>query len=103
MFTANISSHSVSVIELPDSNDVIHVNLAPSGGYFLSAVAFDLTGQRLFTANQGDSVSIIDIPTVSKICQDSGFDTSDIRILFQVNIHWNKQHALTSLEKVLVT
>ena len=26
-----------------------------------------------------DSVSIIDLPTIAKICQDSGFDTGDIR------------------------
>ncbi|MGI0052203.1 MAG: hypothetical protein ACRD8K_10745, partial [Nitrososphaeraceae archaeon] len=36
-------------------------------------------GQRVFTANQGDSVSILDLPTVSKICQNSGFNTGDIR------------------------
>jgi hypothetical protein len=34
----------------------------------------------VFTANfNSDSVSIIDLPTVSKICQASGFDTGDIR------------------------
>jgi hypothetical protein len=35
---------------------------------------------RVFTANSiSDSVSIIDLPSVAKICQDSGFDTGDIR------------------------
>ena len=45
------------------------------------AIAFDQAGQRVFTANtDSDSVSIIsNFPTVAKICQDSGFDTGDIR------------------------
>ena len=34
----------------------------------------------MFTANAiSNSVSIVDLPTVAKICQDSGFDTDDIR------------------------
>ena len=45
-------------------------------------LAFDPAGNRVFTANSiSDSVSIIDLlsATVGKICQDSGFDTGDIR------------------------
>ena len=41
-----------------------------------------LAGQRVFTANcNSNSVSIIDLSsaTVAKICQNSGFDTGDIR------------------------
>ena len=35
---------------------------------------------RVFTANSGsDSVSIIEFSTINRICQDSGFDTGDIR------------------------
>ena len=70
-----------SVIELDNANNVIDVDLkTPSGGDFPIAIAFDPIGHRVFTANQlSDSVSIIDLPTVAKICQDSGFDTGDIR------------------------
>ena len=55
--------------------------LLPTGGDAPISIAFDAAGQRVFTANaNSDSVSIISIlPTVAKICQDSGFDTGDIR------------------------
>ena len=57
--------------------------LLPSGGDGPISIAFDAAGQRVFTANGfSDSVSIIDLlslQTVAKICQDSGFDTGDIR------------------------
>jgi YVTN family beta-propeller protein len=81
VFTANLNSDSVSIIDLANVNTVINIPLAPSGGDAPFAIAFDETGQRVFTANlNSDSVSIIDLPTVAKICQDSGFDTGDIRI-----------------------
>jgi YVTN family beta-propeller protein len=83
VFITNFGSSSVSIIDLDNSNTVTNVPLAPTGGTTPVAIAFDETGQRLFTANAGsDSVSIIDLlslPTVAKICQDSGFDTGDIR------------------------
>ena len=60
-------------------NTVTNVIFA-SGGDGPIAIAFDEAGQRVFTANEfSDSVSIIERPTVAKICQDSGFDTGDIR------------------------
>ncbi|MGH9980863.1 MAG: thrombospondin type 3 repeat-containing protein, partial [Nitrososphaeraceae archaeon] len=58
------------------------VPLLPSGGDEPQEIVFDQAGQRVFTANtDSDSVSIINLSsaTVSKICQDSGFDTGDIR------------------------
>jgi hypothetical protein len=56
------------------------VPLAPSGGNAPVSIAFYQAGQRVFTANVlSDSVSITDLPTVAKICQDSGFDIGDIR------------------------
>ncbi len=82
MFTANVNSDSVSIIELNNANNVIDVDLSLSGGDGPVAITFDEAGQRVFTANaNSDSVSIIDLlsATVSKICQDSGFDTGDIR------------------------
>ena len=51
-----------------------------SGGESPFSIVFDPDDQRVFTANDAsNSVSIIDIPSISKICQDSGFDTGDIR------------------------
>ena len=80
VFTANFNSDSVSIVDLANANTVTDVDLAPSGGDGPTAIAFDAVGQRVFTANSNsDSVSIIDLPTVAKICQDSGFDTGDIR------------------------
>src|SRR5215204_5328985 len=82
VFTANVNSDSVSIIELNNANNVIDVDLSLSGGDGPVAITFDEAGQRVFTANaNSDSVSIIDLlsATVSKICQDSGFDTGDIR------------------------
>jgi YVTN family beta-propeller protein len=83
VITANVNSNSISIIDLANSNNVINVPLLPSGGINPVAMAFDEAGQRVFTANAGsDSVSIVDLlslPTVAKICQDSGFDTGDIR------------------------
>ena len=83
VFTANGGSNSVSIITnltnpIPT---VTNVPLAPFGGVAPVAIAFDAAGQRVFTANIfSDSVSIISgFPTVAKICQDSGFDTGDIR------------------------
>ena len=71
----------VSIIDLDNANAVTNVPLLPSGGDAPLGISFDAAGQRVFTANaNSDSVSIIDnFPTVSKICQDSGFDTGDIR------------------------
>jgi DNA-binding beta-propeller fold protein YncE len=82
VFTANFGCDSVSIIDLANSNTVTNVPLAPSGGIDPTGIAFDEAGQRVFTANDfSDSVSIIDLSsaTVAKICQDSGFDTGDIR------------------------
>ena len=80
LFIPNFSSDSVSIIDLANANTVTNVPLAPSGGISPVGIAFDEAGQRVFTANSAsNSVSIIDLPTVSKICQDSGFDTGDIR------------------------
>ncbi len=79
VFTANQGSNSVSIIDLSD-NSVTDVDLAASGGLEPLEIAFDAAGQRVFIANDiSDSVSIIKLPTVAKICQDSGFDTGDIR------------------------
>ena len=76
VFTANSVSASVSIIELDNNNMVTNVDV----GLSPRALAFDSEGQRVFTANFfSASVSIIDLPSVSKICQDSGFDTGDIR------------------------
>ena len=80
VFTANAGNTSLSIIDLANSNTVTNVPLVPSGALSPIAIAFDATGLRVFTANQAsNSVSIIDLPTVAKICQDSGFDTGDIR------------------------
>ena len=83
LFTANLGSNSVSIIDLTD-NSVTNVVLVPSGGDAdPTSIVFDQAGQRVFTANDRyNSISIIDLlssVTVSKICQDSGFDTGDIR------------------------
>ena len=77
VFTANTGSSSVSIIDLRD-NSVITV---PLGGVTVPiSIAFDETGQRVFTANSfSNSVSIIEFPTINRICQNSGFDTGDIR------------------------
>ncbi len=84
LFTANRAGFgSVSIIDLANSNTVTNVSLQPSGGDGPTAIAFDAAGQRVFTANFfSDSVSIIELlsATVGTICQDSGFDTGDIRI-----------------------
>jgi len=68
---------SVSIIDLAD-NSVINV---PLGGVTVpTSIAFDEAGQRVFTANSfSNSVSIIEFPTINRICQNSGFDTGDIR------------------------
>ena len=82
VFTANSGSDSVSIVDLANNaNTVTNVPLTPSGGEGPISIAFDAAGQRVFTANIfSDSVSIISgFPTVAKICQDSGFDTGDIR------------------------
>jgi YVTN family beta-propeller protein len=80
IFTANAGSDSVSIIDLANANTVTNVPLEPSGGDLPVGIAFDEAGQRVFTPNQNsDSVSIISLPPVSKICQDSGFDTGDVR------------------------
>jgi hypothetical protein len=77
------ASNLVSIIDLDDPNPgaaVTNIPLGPSGGNRPVAIAFDQANQRVFTANDGsNSVSIINFPTVAKICQDSGFDTGDIR------------------------
>jgi YVTN family beta-propeller protein len=81
VFTANGAANSVSIVDLANSNTVTDVPLGGNlPGNLPVAIAFDATGQRVFTANfLSNSVSIIDLPTVAKICQDSGFDTGDIR------------------------
>ena len=80
VFTANFISDSVSIIELDNSNNVIDVDLLASGGDSPFAIVFDSDGQRVFTANDSsNSVSIVYLPSILKICQDSGFDTGDIR------------------------
>jgi len=80
VFTANFGSNSVSIIDLANANAVTNIPLLPSGGVQPLAIAFDESGQRVFTANaNSDSVSIIEFPTINRICQDSGFDTGDIR------------------------
>ena len=84
LFTANEDGSSVSIIDLANANTVTNIPLLPTGGNGPGAIAFDAAGQRLFTANGiSNSVSIIDLlslQTVARICQDSGFDTGDIRI-----------------------
>ena len=80
LFISNRFGSSVSIIDLDNANTVTIVPLLPSGGDEPQEIVFDQAGQRVFTANtDSDSVSIINFPTVSKICQDSGFDTGDIR------------------------
>ncbi|HEX6672434.1 MAG TPA: beta-propeller fold lactonase family protein, partial [Nitrososphaeraceae archaeon] len=83
VFTGNTAGGaSVSIIDLNNGNIVTNVPLTPSGGDGPTSIAFDEARQRVFTANFfSDSVSIIDLlsATVGKICQDSGFDTGDIR------------------------
>ena len=83
LFTANRDSDSVSIIDLANANTVTNIPLLPTGGDGPISIAFDAAGQRVFTANGfSDSVSIIDLlslQTVARICQDSGFDTGDIR------------------------
>ena len=80
IFTANEGSNSISIIELDNFNTVTNVDLSPSDEVGPFAILFDPDGQRIFTANHdNDSVSIIDLPSASKLCQDSGFDTGDIR------------------------
>ena len=62
LFTTNLNSDSISIIDLANSNNVTNVPLGPSGGDGPQAIAFDEAGQRLFTANgNSDSVSIIDL------------------------------------------
>jgi DNA-binding beta-propeller fold protein YncE len=53
----------------------------PLGGITVpTSIAFDEAGQRVFTANSfSNSVSIIEFSTINRICQNSGFDTGDIR------------------------
>ena len=61
MFTTNLNSDSVSIIDLADSTLLQTYTLA-SGGDSPLAIAFDEAGQRLFTTNiDSDSVSIIDL------------------------------------------
>jgi len=94
VFTANVNSNSISIIDLATSNNVTNIPLAPSGGISPVALAFDEAGHRVFTANaNSDSVSIIDLlslPTVANICQESGFDTGDIRT-FESNVQTLQQ------------
>ena len=62
VFTANVCSDSVSIIDLDNANTVTNVPLGPSGGDTPGAIAFDEAGQRVFTANLfSASVSIIDL------------------------------------------
>ena len=85
VFTANSGSDSVSIVDLANNaNTVTNVPLTPSGGEGPISIAFDAAGGRVFTANIfSDSVSIISgFPTVAKICQDSCFDTGDIKTFF---------------------
>ena len=81
VYTANRISNSISIIELNNANNVIDIPLSPSGGDHPSTLILDEADHRAFTANLiSDSVSIIDLPTISEVCQNSGFDTGDIRI-----------------------
>jgi YVTN family beta-propeller protein len=77
VFTGNAGGSSVSIIDLAD-NSVINV---PLGGVTVpTSIAFDEAGQRVFAANSfSNSVSIIEFPTINRICQNSEFDTGDIR------------------------
>jgi YVTN family beta-propeller protein len=77
VFTGNTGGSSVSIIDLTD-NSVINV---PLGGVTVpTSIAFDEAGQRVFAANSfSNSVSIIEFPTINRICQNSEFDTGDIR------------------------
>ena len=62
-----------------NGNTVTGVRLGVGGSGPFS-IAFDQSGQRVFTANYvSNSVSILTPPIVGEICQDSGFDTGDIR------------------------
>ena len=45
VFTANEFSDSVSIIELANSNNVIHIPLLPTGGHCPFAIAFDQAGK----------------------------------------------------------
>jgi len=79
VFTAN-GLDSVSIIDLANANMVTTIPLAPSGGDGPISLVFDEAGQRIFTANENsNSVSIVQLRPIGEICQDSGFDTGDIR------------------------
>lgn len=79
VFTANGASNSISIIDLANSNSVINIPLGLDA-VRPSAIAFDEAGQRIFRVNiESDTVSIVELPTVANICQNSGFETGDIR------------------------
>ena len=68
VFTSNMDSNSVSIIELDNSNNVIDIDLSASGGEGPAAIAFDHNGQRVFTANlNSDSVSIIELDNSNNV------------------------------------
>ena len=46
VFTANVDSDSVSIIDLANSNPVTNVPLGPSGGDSPVAIAFDQQGRE---------------------------------------------------------
>ena len=92
MFTANLLSHSVSIIDLANANTVTNVPLLPSGGDAPLGIAFDAAGQRVFTANaNSDSVSIIvTFQQYQRFVRIQDLIQVISEHLFQVNRHWNK-------------
>jgi YVTN family beta-propeller protein len=83
VFTANLNSDSVSIIDLANGNTVQTAFLGFGFGFSNHdpvSIEFDSAEQRVFTANRGsNTVSILSPPLVGKTCQNSGFDTGDIR------------------------
>jgi YVTN family beta-propeller protein len=83
LFTANLNSNSVSIIDLANANTVQTAFLGfgfNSGTHGPISIEFDAAGERIFTANYiSNTVSILSPPLVGETCQNSGFDTGDIR------------------------
>jgi YVTN family beta-propeller protein len=83
LFTANVNSNSVSIIDLANANTVQTVFLGfgfSFGNHGPISIEFDAAGERIFTANYiSNTVSILSPPLVRETCQNSGFDTGDIR------------------------
>jgi YVTN family beta-propeller protein len=83
LFTANVNSNSVSIIDLANANTVQTVFLGfgfSFGNHGPVSLEFDAAGERIFTANYiSNTVSILSPPLVGETCQNSGFDTGDVR------------------------